>query len=175
MNLAWETYSSPNRKCVSETRVGIGSGRDFISGCFRNSAGEAYRSRYTYFSNLVARTRLRWTRFRVNYWYHDKNKLVVLGICVRWQDTVWGLFRAPNAITRSPQLHQTRATKDAAQIERHLMRMHSQGLSLMGIKLLNQNATSWATESNKRWSRQFFLVLFLLLLLLLFFVVFVSN
>ena len=52
-------YSSPNRKCGSETRVGgIGSGRDFISGCFRNSAGEAYRSRYTYFFNLVARTRL---------------------------------------------------------------------------------------------------------------------
>ena len=36
----------------------MGSGRDFISGCFRNSAGEAYRSRYTNFSNLVARTRL---------------------------------------------------------------------------------------------------------------------
>ena len=52
------TYSSPNRKCVSETRVGIGSGRDFISCCFRNSAGEAYRLQYTYFSNLVARTRL---------------------------------------------------------------------------------------------------------------------
>ena len=52
------TYSSPNRKCVSETRVGLGSGRDFISGCFRNSVGKAYRSRYTYFSNLVARTML---------------------------------------------------------------------------------------------------------------------
>ena len=34
---------------------GRGSGRGFISGCFRNSVGEAYRSRYT---NLVARTRL---------------------------------------------------------------------------------------------------------------------
>ena len=33
---------------------GIGSGRDFISGCFRNSAWEAYRSRY-----LVARTEVR--------------------------------------------------------------------------------------------------------------------
>ena len=43
-----------NRKCVSETRLG----RDFISTCFRNSAGEVYRSWYTYFSNLVARTRL---------------------------------------------------------------------------------------------------------------------
>ena len=33
-------YSSTNRKCVSERRVGgIGSGRDFISGCFRNNAG----------------------------------------------------------------------------------------------------------------------------------------
>ena len=54
----------------------------------------------------------------------------------------WGLFRAPNAITRSAQLHHTRATKDAAQIERHLMRIHSWGLSLMGLKLLNQNVTS---------------------------------
>ena len=43
---------------VSETRVGIGSRRDFIFSCFRNSAGEAYRSRYTYFSNLFARMRL---------------------------------------------------------------------------------------------------------------------
>ena len=50
-------YSSPNRKCAC-FRTGIGSGRGFISGCFRNSAGEAYRLRYTYFSNLVARTRL---------------------------------------------------------------------------------------------------------------------
>ena len=41
-------YSSPS----------IGLGRDFISGCFRNSAGEVYRSRYTYFSNLVARMRV---------------------------------------------------------------------------------------------------------------------
>ena len=39
-------------------RTGIGSRRDFISSCFRNSAGEAYRSLYTYFSDLVARTRL---------------------------------------------------------------------------------------------------------------------
>ena len=52
------TYSSLNRKCVSETRVGYRVGQGFISGCFRNSAGEAYRSRYAYFSNLVARTRL---------------------------------------------------------------------------------------------------------------------
>ena len=44
-------YSSPNKKYVSETRVGMGSS-------FRNSAGESYRSKYTYFSNLVARTRL---------------------------------------------------------------------------------------------------------------------
>ena len=37
------TYSSPNRKCVSETkgRVYIGSGRDLLPLCFRNSAGEA--------------------------------------------------------------------------------------------------------------------------------------
>ena len=49
-------YSSPNRKCTC-FRTGIGSRRGFISG-FRNSVGEAYRSQYTYFSNLVARTRL---------------------------------------------------------------------------------------------------------------------
>ena len=41
--------------CFRNKGRGIGSGRDFISGCFRNSAGKAYRSRYTYFSNLVAR------------------------------------------------------------------------------------------------------------------------
>ena len=35
-----------------------GLGRDFISGCYRNSVGKAYRARYTYSSNLVARTRL---------------------------------------------------------------------------------------------------------------------
>ena len=33
---------------------------------------------------------------------------------------------APNAITRSAQSHLTVATKDEAQIERHLMRIHSQ-------------------------------------------------
>ena len=58
-------YSSTNRKCVSETRVGgIGSGRDFISGCFRNNAGGGgYRSRYTYFSNLVAKTKVSFSKF----------------------------------------------------------------------------------------------------------------
>ena len=49
-------YSSPNRKCVSETRVGYRVGQGFHFRLFRNSAGEAYSSRYTYFSNLVART-----------------------------------------------------------------------------------------------------------------------
>ena len=38
----------------------------------------------------------------------------------------WGVVRAPNAITRSAQSHLTTATKDGAQIERHLMRVHSQ-------------------------------------------------
>ena len=38
------TYSSSNKKCQGSS--------------FRNSAGEAYRSQYTYFSNLVARMRL---------------------------------------------------------------------------------------------------------------------
>ena len=52
------TYSSPNRKCVSETRVGYRVGQGFISSCFSNSTGKAYRLWYTYFSNLVARTRL---------------------------------------------------------------------------------------------------------------------
>ena len=46
---------------------GIGSGRDFISGGFRNSAGEAYTSRYTYFSNLVARTRLLYLLAEVSF------------------------------------------------------------------------------------------------------------
>ena len=38
-------------------RVGIGSGRDLLTVCFRNIAGEAI-GRYTYFSNLVGRMRL---------------------------------------------------------------------------------------------------------------------
>ena len=42
------------------------------------------------------------------------------------RDTVWGVFRAQNAITRSAHLHQTSATKDGTQIERHLVRTHSQ-------------------------------------------------
>ena len=95
------TYSSPNRKCVSETRVGyrVGQGFHFYHGStllylslylsllysitallhytglyytvpwhywallytlrlFQKQCGGAYRSRYTYFSNLVARTGL---------------------------------------------------------------------------------------------------------------------
>ena len=42
------------------------------------------------------------------------------------RDTVWGVFRAPNTITCSAQLHQTTATKDGAQIERHLVCTQSQ-------------------------------------------------
>jgi len=36
------------------------------------------------------------------------------------------MFHAPNTITHSAHLHQTTATKDGAQIERYLMRTHSQ-------------------------------------------------
>ena len=39
---------------------------------------------------------------------------------------IWGMFRDQNVITRSVHLHQTTATKDGAQIERHLMHTHSQ-------------------------------------------------
>ena len=40
--------------------------------------------------------------------------------------TFWGVFNsALKAVTRSGQLDQTTATKDGAQIERHLVRTHS--------------------------------------------------
>ena len=53
------TYSSPKRKCVSETRVGYRVGQGFHFRLFQKQCGGGlYRSRYTYFSNLVARTRL---------------------------------------------------------------------------------------------------------------------
>ena len=48
-------------------RTGIGLRRDFISSCFRNSVGEAYRLRYTYFSDLVART-IKATSAQENEW-----------------------------------------------------------------------------------------------------------
>ena len=44
---AWECIVLPTGSVFQKQGSGIGSGRDFISGCFRNSAGEAYRSRYT--------------------------------------------------------------------------------------------------------------------------------
>ena len=45
---------------------------------------------------------------------------------LRLWDTVWGVIRTQNMITRSVHLHQTTATTDGAQIERHLVRTHSQ-------------------------------------------------
>ena len=61
-----------------------------------------------------------------------------LGATLRLWDTVLGVFRTQNAITHSDHLHQTMATKDGAQIERHLVRTHNQ----KAVKLLNQNLTS---------------------------------
>ena len=45
---------------------------------------------------------------------------------LRLRDTKWGVVRAPNAITRSTKSHLTGPTKDEAQIERYLMRVHIQ-------------------------------------------------
>ena len=45
---------------------------------------------------------------------------------LRLRDTVGGVFRAQSAITSGAHLHQTTATKNGAQIERHLVRTHSQ-------------------------------------------------
>ena len=45
---------------------------------------------------------------------------------LRLWDTNGGVVRAPNAISHSAQSHLTMATKDGAQIERHLMHVHSQ-------------------------------------------------
>ena len=61
--IKWEglgTCSTPNRKCASVNKgQGIGLGRDFNSGCFRNIVhGGGNRSWCTYFSNLVDRMRL---------------------------------------------------------------------------------------------------------------------
>ena len=36
---------------------------------------------------------------------------------LRLQDTFWGVFRTPNAVTHSAQLHQTMGTNDGTQIE----------------------------------------------------------
>ena len=62
----WEglgTCSAPNRKCASETKVRVQGQLDisilFVSGTLQ---GRLYRSRYTYFSNLVGRTRLQLLR-----------------------------------------------------------------------------------------------------------------
>ena len=44
---------------------------------------------------------------------------------LRLLDTVGGVFRAQSVITRGAHLHQTTATKDGAQIERHLVHTHS--------------------------------------------------
>ena len=57
---AWERIaSSPNRKCVSETRLGYRVGQGFHFRLFQKQCGGGlYRSRYTYFSNSVARARL---------------------------------------------------------------------------------------------------------------------
>ena len=56
---SWECLGErivlPTGSVFQKQGQGIGSGRDFISGCFRKSVGEAYRSRL---SNLVARTKL---------------------------------------------------------------------------------------------------------------------
>ena len=45
---------------------------------------------------------------------------------LRLRDTVWGMIRTQNMTARSAHLHQTTGTKDGAQIERHLVRTHSQ-------------------------------------------------
>ena len=51
---------------------------------------------------------------------------LICDLFLRLRDTVWGTFRAQNAITRSAHLHQTTAMKGGAQIERHLVCTHSQ-------------------------------------------------
>ena len=92
--------------------------------------------------------------------------------CVRHMCKVtgynWGLFRAPNAITRSAQLHHTRATKDAAQIERHLMRTHScMGTVSHGLKTFEPKCDQLSNRERQAMVQTVFLFLFLLLLLLL--------
>ena len=71
--------------------------------------------------------------------YISKSAITTL----RLQDTFWGVFHAPNAITHSAHLQQTKPTKGGAQIERHIVRTHSQKeevtlkeLSLMGGQTL---------------------------------------
>ena len=50
------------------------------------------------------------------------NKMNIL----RLRDTMWGNVCAPNKITCSVQSHLTMATKDGAQVENHLMHVHTQ-------------------------------------------------
>ena len=61
-------YSSPNRKCVSETRVAIGLRRDSFPVVSETVQGEAYRSRYPYFSNLVIARTIEATSAQENEW-----------------------------------------------------------------------------------------------------------
>ena len=45
---------------------------------------------------------------------------------LRLRDTMWGNVCAPNKIICSVQSHLTMATKDGAQVENHLMHVHTQ-------------------------------------------------
>ena len=55
---AWERIILPTGSVFLKQRVGYRVGQGFISGLYQKHCGGGYRSRYTYFSNLVARTRL---------------------------------------------------------------------------------------------------------------------
>ena len=55
----------------------------------------------------------------------DLSRCCSLGLTLRLRDTKWSVICTPNAITHSAQSHLTAATMDGAQIERHLIYVHS--------------------------------------------------
>ena len=72
--------------------------------------------------------RLRQTRF-INSHLRPAGSTVIIAFQAMTRQLLrlqMGRGRAPNAITRSAQSHLTAATKDRAQIERYLMRVHMQ-------------------------------------------------
>ena len=58
MGEAWERIVPLTGSVFLKQRVGYRVGQGFTSGLFQKQCRGGYRLRYTYFSNLVARTRL---------------------------------------------------------------------------------------------------------------------
>ena len=74
---------------------------------------------------------MQWHEFRRDVYMWQSHVEIICRVFaklpLRLRDTVWSMFLTPYAITRTAQLHQTKATKDGAQIgRRDLVHTHSQ-------------------------------------------------